>query len=125
MGKIILEDLLFFAYHGVFEEEKILGTHFKVDLVIETSFKKVFESDSIADTINYQDVYAIVEREMMIPSKLIENVMQRIANQLLDVFPIENLDVKITKNPPVKGLNQVSVSDRFVQKRNSGKLGFG
>ena len=36
MGIISLEGMDFFAYHGCFTEEQIIGTHFIVDLHLET-----------------------------------------------------------------------------------------
>ena len=32
MGKIVLQGLVFYAYHGVFEEEARLGARFVVDV---------------------------------------------------------------------------------------------
>ncbi len=114
MGKIIFENIEFFAYHGVFKEEQKTGTYFLIDLMIETSFEKAYVSDSIADTINYQAIYGVLAEEMKISSQLIEHVMKRIADRLLKAFPITYLEIKITKkNPPVKGLDKVSVSEVF------------
>jgi dihydroneopterin aldolase len=35
MGKILLEGMEFFAYHGHYEEEQIIGTKFIVDIEID------------------------------------------------------------------------------------------
>ncbi len=36
MGKIIIEDMEFYAFHGHYKEEQIVGNRFLVDLEIET-----------------------------------------------------------------------------------------
>ncbi len=47
---------------------------------VDTS--KAEETDNLDDTVNYQEVYAVVKREMMISSKLLENVAKRILNAI-------------------------------------------
>jgi dihydroneopterin aldolase len=111
MGKIHLEGMEFFAYHGHYKEEQIIGTKFIVDLeiVFETSLAEY--SDELGDTINYQEAYLIVKKEMEINSHLIESVARRILDSLSQAFPqINSVQVKISKiNPPLGGkVKQVS-----------------
>ncbi|OYT12618.1 MAG: hypothetical protein B6I19_09430 [Bacteroidetes bacterium 4572_114] len=73
MALISLEGMEFFAYHGCFSEEQIIGTRFVVDLYIETDMKEAEESDKLSKTINYQDVYLMVKEQMMVKSKLLEH----------------------------------------------------
>jgi dihydroneopterin aldolase len=111
MGKIHLEGMEFFAYHGHYKEEQIIGTKFIVDLeiVFETSLAEY--SDELSDTINYQEAYLIAKKEMEINSHLIESVARRILDALVQAFPqINSVQVKISKiNPPLGGkVKQVS-----------------
>ena len=46
----------FYAYHGCFAEEQIIGTRFLVDLYLDTDTKKAELSDELKDTVNYQEV---------------------------------------------------------------------
>ena len=112
MSLISIEKMEFYAYHGCFEEERKVGTWFNVDLSIEVDTSKAEETDSLEDTVNYQAVYAVVKREMMISSNLLENVARRIINAIKKEFPaVSYAWVKIKKmNPPLGGkMNSVSV----------------
>jgi len=105
MGKIILERMEFFAYHGCFHEEQIIGTTFLVDLELEVDTSKAEQSDHLEDTINYQIVYGLIRHEMEQKSQLLENVAHRILDSVKTTFPeISSARVKISKvNPPLGG----------------------
>lgn len=105
MGKILLEGLEFFAYHGCYKEEQIIGTRFSVDLVVETDTLKAETSDHLHDTLSYVHLYQIVKKEMEIKSHLIEHVARRIMDSVQQQFPsIYVIDLTIYKcNPPVGG----------------------
>lgn len=103
----------FYAYHGCFREEQIIGTRFLVDLYLETETVKAENSDDLNDTVNYQEVYLLVKQEMEIKSKLLEHVGRRIIKSVMTQFPeIESAKIKISKmNPPLGGkMRSVSVS---------------
>lgn len=102
----------FYAHHGCFEQEQVIGTHFSVDLSFETDTSKAEVSDSIADTVSYLDVYQVVKAEMMKPSHLLEHVARRVGESVLKNFPsVDSVTVKISKlNPPLGGqMDSVSV----------------
>lgn len=113
MSMISIEGMEFFAYHGCFKEEQIIGTKFLVDIHIETDTKKAEESDDLSKTINYQEVYCLVKKEMKIKSKLLEHVARRILSSLNLNFPqTKNATIKISKlNPPLGGkMDNVSLT---------------
>lgn len=113
MSKISLEGMEFFAYHGCFREEQIIGTHFIVDLWIDANTSEAEETDKLSKTLNYQEIYLLVKEQMTIKSKLLEHVGRRILKTLMEKFPeIINAEVKISKmNPPLGGkLKNVSLT---------------
>jgi dihydroneopterin aldolase len=57
MHKVLLENMLFHARHGVFEEETIIGGSFEVSLELETDFSKGMNSDELNGTVDYSKVY--------------------------------------------------------------------
>ena len=67
-----------YANHGCMPEETRIGAWFEVDVELETDFSQAAQNDELEHTIDYVQVREIVEREMAIPSKLIEHVGQRI-----------------------------------------------
>lgn len=112
MHKVLIENAIFHAYHGVFEEETIVGGKFEVNIELHTDFSKSAKTDELDGTIDYSAVYRMVEKEMMIPSKLIEHVGQRIVNILYENFSsIQFIRLKISKlNPPIKAtIEKVSI----------------
>ena len=112
MGKIILEDLEFYAYHGLFEEEQKIGANYLIDLELSLDFSIAAASDDLVGTVDYGAVYEVVEEEMKKSSKLIEHVAARIVTMLFVSFKkIEHVKIKLTKvKPPIKGdVKRVSV----------------
>ncbi|NLI72272.1 MAG: dihydroneopterin aldolase [Bacteroidales bacterium] len=105
MSKISLQNMKFHAYHGCLDFEKRDGNTFlvSVEMELDTSFAE--ETDNLKDTLNYQEVYDVIKREMEIPSNLIEHVGRRILNAIKESFPeIKSLKVKLSKlNPPLGG----------------------
>lgn len=113
MGKIEIENMEFYAYHGHYREEQIVGNKFLVNLTIETDLDTPAGTDALRDAVNYQRAYEIVEEQMEIKSKLLENIAGRIIKALYEEFRgIHRITVKVSKiNPPVGGkVDAVSVT---------------
>jgi dihydroneopterin aldolase len=111
MGKILLEGMEFFSFHGCFKEEQIIGTKFIVDLNIDADTIKSEFSDNLRDTVDYVALYQCVKKEMDQKSHLLEHVAKRIIDAVISSFPsIDAIDLKIAKiNPPMGGkMHQVS-----------------
>jgi 7,8-dihydroneopterin aldolase/epimerase/oxygenase len=105
MAQIILENMVFYAYHGFFEEEQRIGNEFCVTVTLEVENTLSGTTDNLTDTLNYQLVYDVVKAEMTITSRLIEHVAQRTLDKLLTTFPIiRSATVSLSKiNPPLGG----------------------
>jgi 7,8-dihydroneopterin aldolase/epimerase/oxygenase len=105
MGKIHLEQMEFYAFHGHYKEEQIVGNKFLVDVIIETDMTLPANTDDLADAVNYQTVYKLIQREMTVKSKLLENIAKRILDALYDELSgIQKVSVTIRKmNPPMGG----------------------
>ncbi|MCG6187881.1 dihydroneopterin aldolase [Maribellus maritimus] len=113
MGIIEIERMQFYAFHGHYKTERVVGNNFEVYLRFETDCSTAAISDNLNDTTNYQEVYNLVKKEMQNTSHLLEHVAQRILNSLFKNFPeIKNAQVKISKiNPPMGGeIEKVSVT---------------
>ncbi|MEA4949451.1 MAG: dihydroneopterin aldolase, partial [Petrimonas sp.] len=66
-ASIKLKNMQFYAYHGVLPQEKIAGNNFVVNVEFTADVSKSFETDNVADTINYAAVYDLVKAEMSVP----------------------------------------------------------
>lgn len=100
---IFLDRICFFAHHGVGEQETLAGNEFTVSLRLQVNIAHAIQTDDVADTVSYADVYEAVKAEMKIPSKLLEHVGGRIVKRLFGDFPpIEDIELKLSKrNPPM------------------------
>ena len=113
MGVIEIEGMEFFAYHGHFAAEQVVGNRFIVNLTLGTDCEKAAVTDNLEDALNYQIVYQVVSEEMKIKSRLLEHVAGRILDRLYERFgDIVNAKIKISKlNPPMGGqIDRVSVT---------------
>jgi dihydroneopterin aldolase len=106
MGKIVIEEMEFYAFHGHYREEQIVGNRFLVDLELETNLLKPAMSDQLDDAVNYQLAYQLIKKEMRRKkSNLLENIAKRILDALFtEMIGIEKATVRIRKmHPPMGG----------------------
>ena len=124
MSKVALEGMQFYAFHGFYEEEQLIGNYFVVDVYVDTNFMGAAQSDDLGGTVNYETIYFICRLEMKKTSKLLEHVAQRILNKLSAQFSrASGITVRISKmNPPLGG----PVARSFVEvSSGGGSLGGG
>lgn len=85
--RIILKDLGFYGYHGLFSEEAALGQRFFIDLECGVDLSAPGHTDTISSTISYASIYDVVkaafEGKRM---HLIEAVAQNIVDALFAAF---------------------------------------
>ena len=113
MGLIEIEGMEFYAYHGHYKEEQIVGNKFLINLKIDTDCSKASESDDIEDAVNYQTAYKIIKAEMQKKSNLLENIAGRILDALYKKLEnINSITIKVSKiNPPMGGkIKKVSIT---------------
>ena len=93
----------FHARHGVMAQERQTGGDFVVTLSVGYPLEAAMESDNVDDTLDYGALYQLVEREIRIPSNLLEHVAGRIAKAIEKEFPqVSSIDLTLTKlNPPI------------------------
>jgi 7,8-dihydroneopterin aldolase/epimerase/oxygenase len=116
MLTVSLKNIVLFGYHGVFEEEQILGGNFclNIDLTIPETDKII----SLNDTINYVSALEIVKNIFAKPENLLETIAQNIISELYHTDNrILNISVSIDKlNPPIQnffGVVGVNISKSF------------
>lgn len=95
--KVSLENVRFFAYHGVYPEEQLVGNEFLLN--IETQMKALpDEEDDLSFTINYERLYEIASAEMQHTRKLIETVAVAILKKTSAEFPfVDRIKISIRK----------------------------
>ena len=111
MLTIHLNSLKFHSFHGMHEEEKVLGNglELNVTVVVRNTDKIV----SLKQTVNYVTLYEIIQKRMDTPTPLLETVAQDLAD-LICAFDDRIVSVEKKKkklNPPIHNFHgQISVS---------------
>jgi len=105
LGLIELEEMEFYAYHGCFKEEQVVGNRFLVNVSLETECALATQTDDIQDALNYVTIYELVKEQIMQNSHLLEHLTKRIIDTIMAKFPnVIKLKVKVSKmNPPMGG----------------------
>ncbi len=106
MDKILMNQMTFYGYHGLFPEENKLGQRFIVDLELELDLKKAGETDDMNESVNYGHIYNETQKIVEGQAKqLVETVAEDIASTMLDTFQkVQAIKVKVIKpDPPIPG----------------------
>ncbi len=116
MLTINLQQLQFFAHHGLYEQEKIAGNNFEMDIEIELNEDE--KITSIQQTVDYSKVYEIVRARMAVPTALLETLAQEMI-ELIYLFDnrIKSVGITVKKlTPPIedfKGSVGVTIKKKF------------
>ncbi|MET3113484.1 dihydroneopterin aldolase [Pedobacter sp. CG_S7] len=108
---VALKDVKFFALHGYYPEEQLIGNHFLVSASV--TFLPSEDSEALQHTVNYEVLNTIMIQQMQRTQQLLETVVKNILHQILDAFPfLLTIEVGIKKlNPCMPG----AVNHSFVQ----------
>ena len=105
------------------EEEKKIGSDYLVNLIVHADLSLSCKSDKLKDTVDYVALLNIVKNQMSMRANLLENVADRVVNNIISQFPsVKKAVVKIAKlNPPINGdVDEVVI--RREKKREKTKL---
>ena len=105
MITVQLHDLQFHAYHGIHEEEKILGNDYLVNCSLQF-YESAPVIRHIDETINYAFIYEVIKARMSTPTPLLETVAMEIGNQIVKKYKdLKSIDVSIKKKyPPIESI---------------------
>ena len=106
-----LEGMEFYAYHGVYEEERKIGGKYMVDVSVYTDATKAELNDDLDGTVNYEKIYEATKQNMQHPVKLIEHLARKIIDDIrLFVAKEDTIRIKIRKiHPPLGAKAEASV----------------
>ena len=106
LATVRLVNAVFYAHHGVMEEEHRIGGRFEVDVAMDLDVQAAAETDDLTQTVDYERVYTLV-REVVTgtPAYLIERIAWRIGQAVCAAYPaVDAVRVTVRKpNPPVGG----------------------
>lgn len=98
MYSVILSGLRFQTPIGLYPEEQILGNEIEIDITL--SRDSPLSSPPLLD---YEKVYTLISREAGQNETLLENLMERIIDNLKSTFPNTEITIEIRKRHPPFG----------------------
>jgi dihydroneopterin aldolase len=99
MYTIHLNKLRFFAFHGVYNEEKNTGNEFEVNLSVEVDL--IPGEDDFSDAVDYVKLYEVVSGEMKCRKLLIETVAESIISSVFKMYSkVYSAKIEIWKLTP-------------------------
>ncbi|WP_353182077.1 dihydroneopterin aldolase [Parapedobacter lycopersici] len=115
--RVTLRDLRFYAFHGYYPEEQVLGNEFIVE--VEAVFNRsAGTAETLDATVDYEVVYRMVQEEMTLPRKLLETVAEAILDQVRAHYAfVHEARVKLIKNHPPFGGDRAGAAVELIWKR--------
>ncbi len=105
MITIHLHNVLFYAYHGIHEEEKVLGSEYELsaDIQFHEENEVIY---SIQQTIDYVVFFKIIKKRMDVPSPLLETIVMDIGNTIQEKYDtVRSILIHLKKiHPPISGM---------------------
>ena len=121
MATISVLGIRVYAHHGCLPEETKIGSDYEVNVVLEYDIKQSSCSDDLQHTVDYVSINAVVKEEMSVASKLLEHVVARILEKIIEKHPkISYVEVSVAKkNPPINGdVTEVVVKDKRIKGKD-------
>lgn len=98
LSRITLSDIGIVGFHGHLAAEKELGQRFQIDVDLFCDVRASAESDRLADAVNYEEVYRVVEKIVGEDRfNLLETLATHLAETIYEGFDVEGVIVRIRK----------------------------
>lgn len=98
MDRICLTGIRCYGYTGALPEEQVLGQWFEVELTLWLDLSQPGSSDRLEDTLDYRKViHRVQERVQTARFKLLERLATAIAEDILAMEGIKQVQVRLTK----------------------------
>ena len=90
LTKLTIQNIQYYAYHGVKKEEKKLGSKYEIDLELYYDARTATAMDDVSSAINYEEAMFCISEIMVGEDQynLIETICEEILNKIIDKFPI-------------------------------------
>jgi len=110
MDKIVLTDLRVDAVIGIWDWEKRNSQSISIDLEMQTDTKKISQSDSIEDALDYKAVSKRAKQFIQDSQfNLIETLAENLAQIILEEFNVQWLRLSISKPYAIRDSKNIGV----------------
>ena len=107
MGWIRINNMQFYTYNGVLQEEKRLGQRLEIDAELGYPIESKVHDDDLTTTVSYADVYETIKDFVTSHSfDLIESVANELSDLILATYPtLTAVRLRIRKySVPIAGI---------------------
>lgn len=88
MDRIRLKDIIVYGYYGATDPERQVGQRLLLDLDLRVDLSKAAASDSLGDTVSYEEIYVAVQQLAGgTRCRLLEHLAQTVIDGLFHSFP--------------------------------------
>jgi dihydroneopterin aldolase len=103
--KVCLRGITVYGSHGVSAAEREVGRPFEVDVEVRADLSWAADTDDLGSTVDYAAICEVVKRANEAgPYMLLEAFAGRIAKEVLEGFPVEEVTVRVRKPYPPVGV---------------------
>lgn len=102
MDKLIINEAKFQCFVGTQPEEIIAKQEISIYLEVIFDIRKSAKTDDILDTIDYRDINKRLELILDKQHNLIETIAEEIADDLIKIFKIDQILVRVNKPGSLK-----------------------
>ena len=108
MDKVFIKNLEVETVIGIYDWEREVRQLISISLVMDFGLTKAAKTDKIEDSLNYKKISKrIIKLVETLKSKLIENLAQKIADTILNEFPVSSIVVTVEKPGALRGARSV------------------
>jgi dihydroneopterin aldolase len=121
---IRLNNAKFYAHHGVLDVERSNGGLFEIDAELTCDVSAAEVEDNLKKTLDYERLYSFI-KDIVSGKKfyLIESLVSRISNSIIENFPIvQKVTIKVRKpSPPLGGVVENVEVEHTEYRKSSGQ----
>jgi 7,8-dihydroneopterin aldolase/epimerase/oxygenase len=105
--EVALQEVRFFSPIGYYAEERLLGNEFFVDFCVTFPYEEG-DAEALTQTLNYEELYAILRDVMQKERKLLESAAKEIMDISRSRYAFANkIMVSIRKTTPPFGVDHI------------------
>ena len=102
MAKILISNLMFYGFHGVYEYEREQGQKFYFDVEMTTENDRASLTDDLRDAVDYASVYQFVNEVAENKRfQLLEALTGHIDDEILKAYPVVRSVTTRVRKPSV------------------------
>ena len=103
MDTLILKECKFDCYIGIYPKERRTKQPIIIDVEVGLDIRVAAKSDEMKDALDYRDVHTLIKKHIEETEyKLIETLIENLAELILKNFPVTSVTLLLRKPKPMQ-----------------------